>query len=59
MRRDSPWKVAVVAILLLQTIPSGTVMMNFLMAETPEQAAARGRSMPADWEAGVWDHGRY
>jgi hypothetical protein len=49
----------VVAVLLFQAVPSFYVAMNFLMAETPEQAAARGRSMPPGWSAGVWNHGRY
>jgi hypothetical protein len=55
----SPWQVAIVALILLLAIPSGYSTMNFLLAETPEQATARGRSMPAEWEAGVWNHGKY
>ena len=53
------WRLIVVAALLVQAVPSFYVAMNFLMAETPEQAALRGRSMPANWSAGVWSHGRY
>jgi len=59
MRIVAPWRVAIVAILLLLSVPSGYSTLNFVLAETPEQAAARGRSMPAEWEAGVWNHGRY
>lgn len=53
------WRLIVVAALLVQAVPSFYVAMNFLMAETPEQAALHGRSMPANWRASVWSHGRY
>lgn len=53
------WRSIAVAALLVQAVPSFYVAINFLMAETPEQAALRARSMPANWSAGVWNHGRY
>lgn len=59
MRSVSPWKLGCVALLLLLALPSGFSTINFIIAETPEAAAAKGRSMPAHWEAGVWNHGRY
>ncbi|MGV3722527.1 MAG: hypothetical protein ACO1SX_16595 [Actinomycetota bacterium] len=55
----SPWKLGITALLLALAIPSGYSTMNFILAESPEAAAAKGRSMPAHWEAGVWNHGRY
>jgi hypothetical protein len=59
MTTRSLWRTLVVALLLLQAVPSFYVAMNFLMAETAEQAAARGRAMPPGWSSGVWNHGRY
>ncbi|MBL8077643.1 MAG: hypothetical protein JNM55_06760 [Anaerolineales bacterium] len=53
---------------LTWTLPVGGVLyvtgfallMNFLRALTPAEAIAQGYpAMPADWEAGVWDHGHF
>ena len=59
MKTGYLWRLIAVAALFVQAVPSFSVAMNFLMAETPEQAALRGRSMPPHWSAGVWGHGRY
>jgi hypothetical protein len=55
----SPWKLGITALLLVLAVQSGYSTMNFILAESPETAAAKGRSMPADWDAGVWNHGSY
>lgn len=50
----------ILALLALGTFfYSGYSILNFLMAETPEQALLKGRKMPPEWSAGVWSHGRY
>lgn len=59
MHGISPWRLIGVMAAMAIWFGSAYVTMNFVTAETPEQAELRGERMPAGWSAGVWNHGRY
>ena len=57
----------IISCLLLVLIPIAVItfvagtcsILSFVFAITPEEAIERGDSIPADWEAGVFNHGEY
>ena len=51
--------IAIVAACVPGMLGSCALVISFLVAETPRQAALQGRHMPPGWAAGVWSGGDY